>query len=94
MTKSENYSRNSNTLASKTYLEYTPISFENVTLNDGDKTNLYVFDARYNEQTPVKRFVQLGKVCRNTEYYLVNIVGDKEKVSNYVNLAKSFQCVK
>lgn len=94
MTQSENYSRSSNLMAQKHYKEYEKADVRNATLIDGDKSQIYIFDAKYNDETPIKRFVQMGKICNDKDYYVINIVGDKEKADLYVNLAKTFQCAK
>lgn len=75
--------------------EFKKLEEKEITYADGDVSNLYVFEAKYNRETPIKRFVQASKVCGNKVYLItVGTELNPDKSAKYENFAKSFQCVK
>jgi hypothetical protein len=46
-----------------TFLELVKLDQKSVAFSDGDKSVLYVFEARYNTKTPKQKFLQTAKVC-------------------------------
>lgn len=76
----------------KKYLEYTPVTNEPLLFGDGDESRIYVFDAKYNTQTPRMRFIQTAKVC-GTDVYLLHIsIPLDRKSDEYINLMRTFSC--
>lgn len=91
---SKKYSIVNHALTTGKYEEFDKISEKEVTFPDGDVANLYVFEAKYNRETPKQRFIQATKVC-DDEVYLINIgTGLNTSTAKYEALATSFQCVK
>lgn len=93
---SKEYSITNYSHTTKEYLEFTKTEEpKEITYADGDIANLYVFEAKYNRETPIKRFLQASKVCGN-KVYLITVWTELKpsKPERYENLAKSFQCVK
>lgn len=92
---SKKYSIVNQALTTGSYEEYTKIDEKEIAYADEDVSNLYVFEAKYNRDTPKKRFVQTAKVCGDKVYLVtVGIELNSGSTSKYENLAKSFQCVK
>ncbi len=92
---SKKYSVVNQALTTGKYEEYTKIDEKEITYPDADVSNLYVFEAKYNRDTPKKRFVQTAKICDNKVYLVtIGIELNSGSTSKYENLAKSFQCAK
>jgi len=74
------------------YLEYTKLKNDALLFPDGDTSQVYTFEARYNTSTPRMKFVQSAKVC-GTRVYLLHVSLSLEKdPATYIDLLKSFQC--
>ncbi len=82
-----------NVWSSREYVEYLKIESKNIDFLDNDKSNLYIFEAKYNIQTPKFKYLQVGKVCKNT-WYLITIAlsTDIKDTSKYEDIIKTFQC--
>lgn len=92
---SKRYSIVNQALTTGKYDEYLKLDEKEVTFADADVSNLYVFEAKYNRDTPKKRFIQTAKVC-GEDVYLVTIATELNSgtTSKYEALAKSFACKK
>lgn len=92
---SKKYSVVNQALTTGKYEEYTKLDEKEITFADSDVSNLYVFEAKYNRDTPKKRFVQAAKVCDDKVYLItVGVELNSGSTAKYESLAKSFQCVK
>lgn len=82
-----------NVWASREYLEYLKLESKNIDFLDNDKSNIYIFEAKYNIQTPKFKYLQVGKVCKDT-WYLITIAlsTDIKDTSKYEEIIKTFQC--
>lgn len=80
--------------STREFLEYTKLDEKKVSFPDKDSSVLYVFEAKYNAQTPKIKYLQMGKVCYITEAYLITLALplDVRDVSLYEELLKTFQC--
>jgi hypothetical protein len=58
-----------------------------------DESNLYTFEAKYNPETPKRKFIQTSKVCGDTVYLMtigVNLsITDMKKYEAFLT---SFAC--
>lgn len=92
---SKKYSIVNHALTTGKYEDFVKISEKEVTFPDGDVANLYVFEAKYNRDTPKKRFIQTAKVCGDDVFLItVGTELNSGSSSKYEALATSFQCVK
>jgi hypothetical protein len=92
---SKKYAVVNQALTTGKYEEYVKLDEKEVTFADEDISNLYVFETKYNRETPRKRFVQTSKVCDDA-VYLITIATElnPREPARYETLAKSFQCKK
>ena len=82
-----NYVRSSGELNSFTKLSETEFDFK-----DWDKWKIYTFEAKYNNETPKRKFLQTAKLC-NKKAYLITIWLNLDKTtSEYENVLKTFEC--
>jgi hypothetical protein len=89
---SSRYSELNNIQTTKNYLEYKKITDTPFTFTDGETSRLYVFEARYNENTPKMKFIQTARVC-GTKVYLLHFTLSLDKNPEiYSKLLESFTC--
>jgi hypothetical protein len=92
---SKRYSIVNQALTTGAYKEYVKLDEKTVSFSDGDESNLYVFEAKYNDSTPKKRFVQTAKICGDKVYLVtVGIELGTASSAKYEDLTKSFVCTK
>ncbi len=81
------------TLSTGAYAEYTKLAEKKITFSDKDEANLYIFEAKYNKETPKEKFVQTAKVCGDKAYLMTVAIGyDTTSTTKYENLLTSFTC--
>lgn len=74
--------------------EYTKLNEESFKFSDNDESKLYTFEAKYNTQTPKRKFLQTAKICDKKAYLLtIGINLDNTGITKYETLLKSFSCV-
>lgn len=83
-----------NVWSTKEYLEYLKLESKNFEFSDFDKSNLYIFEAKYNTTTPKLKFLQIWKVCGLSKAYLLTIALsiDVKDTSKYEEILKTFKC--
>lgn len=83
-----------NVWSTKEYLEYLKLESKSFDFSDWDKSNLYIFEAKYNITTPKLKFLQVWKVCGITKAYLLTIAlsTDIKDTSKYEEILKTFKC--
>lgn len=83
-----------NVWSTREYLEYLKLEAKNIDFSDGDKSNLYIFEAKYNTMTPKLKFLQVGKVCNMSSAYLLTVALaiDIKDTSKYEEILKTFKC--
>lgn len=91
---SNDFSLLNNVWSSKEYLEYLKLETKKIEFADKDSSTAYIFEAKYNAQTPKLKFIQYGKVCWQKRAHLITIaVGqDTKDMDPYVEFAKTFAC--
>lgn len=83
-----------NVWSTKEYLEYIKLESKSIEFADKDSSNLYIFEAKYNEKTPKLKFLQVGKICNYSHAYLLTVAlsTDIKDTSKYEEVIKTFQC--
>ena len=86
----------SNVWAEKDYLNYVLLDKVDFIFNDEEESLLYVFEAKYNYDSPVLKFLQTAYVCNQTKAYFITIAlpTSVTDVSIYQELLKTFKCNK
>lgn len=90
---SSDFSILNNIWSSKDFLQYLKLESKTITFNSNDKSELYIFEAKYNTSTPKLKYLQVWKVC-NKKWYLLTIAlsTDIKDNSIYENILKTFTC--
>lgn len=94
ITTSKEYSMLNNIWAEKDYLNYTELSSQEITFADWEEWMIYEFEAKYNMDTPVLKFLQTAYICHWTKAYFMTIALPKviEDTSKYKYLLSTFTC--
>lgn len=89
---SEEYSIMNHRQTTKKYSEFTLVHQDAIIFGDDDHSRVYVFDAKYNSQTPRMRFIQTAKVCGTSVYLLHLAISLDRDPKNYIRLLRTFSC--
>ena len=92
-TISTKYSLINNAGAKKEYTNYYPIKSKKITFEDGEKSLLYVFNAKYHTQTPTLTFIQTAYVCKDKAFFFTIALSTKtQSTIKYEKMLKKFTC--
>lgn len=92
---SKKYSVVNYALTTGAYKEFVKLDEKTITFGDNDESNLYIFEAKYNLNTPKQKFIQTAKVCGDTVYLMTFGLGLSTGVTTkYEDLIKTFSCTK
>ncbi len=90
---SKNFSIFTNLWARNDYESYYELEAKDFVFNDKEESKLYVFEARYNENTPRIKFMQVGHICDDDSYLLtIALSSSIEDYSRYEDILKTFKC--
>lgn len=93
-TNSMDYSIANHVATTKDYLNYTKLDSKKITFDDGDESELYTFEAKYDAEKPTYKFMQIWKVCKKSDAFFLTIGLniDIKGTAKYENILKSFKC--
>lgn len=93
-TDSQEFAIANNVWAKSGYLDYLELENKSFDFMDGTNSQLYIFEAKYNMETPKIKFIQTAYVCNpNTGYLLTMAVSPSVKITDkYETLLSSFTC--
>ena len=93
-TDSQEFAIANNVGAKSQYLDYLELENKSFEFIDGTQSQLYIFEAKYNMETPKIKFIQTAYVCNpNTGYLLTMAVSPSVKITDkYETLLSSFTC--
>lgn len=88
------YSIANHVATTKDYLDYTKLDSQKITFADGDESQLYTFEAKYDIDKPTYKFLQVWKVCKkSTAFFLtIGLNIDIKGTAQYEEILKSFKC--
>ncbi len=89
---SKKYSELNHIQTTKSYLEYTKLLDSSILFSDGDESKVYGFEARYNQNTPRKKFLQTSKICTDTVYLMTVSISLEKDITKYKEILQSFTC--
>lgn len=94
---SEQYARNDYLISIKKYSSFKELSEKSVNFTDGTNSKIYIFEAKYNPDSPTIKFLQSSKVCPKEEKNLVyNITialpSSLDDIEKFEWLIKTLQC--
>jgi hypothetical protein len=83
-----------NIWAQTDYLDYTKIESRDITFLDEEVSTLYVFEARYNLDTPKLKFLQTAHICNSNKAYFFTLAipTTVSDISKYEYLLTTFKC--
>jgi len=91
---SKDFSALNNIWAQTDYLDYTKISSKDITFTDEEKSILYIFEAKYNLDTPKLKFLQTAHICNQNKAYFITLAIPTTVIdtSKYEYLISTFNC--
>ncbi|MDD2891562.1 MAG: hypothetical protein PHQ95_01220 [Candidatus Gracilibacteria bacterium] len=90
---SKKYSIVNYALTTGAYQEFVKLDENTITFGDKDESNLYIFEAKYNMNTPKQKFLQTAKVCGDTVYLMTFGLGlTTGSTTKYEDMIKTFNC--
>lgn len=93
-TSSKEYSIVNNVWAENEYLNYLKLSWKEFSFDDGEKSMMYIFEAKYSAKTPVLKFLQTAYVCdwKKAFFLTLALPTSLKNTSKYQKLLASFKC--
>ena len=93
-TSSKEYSIVNNVWAENEYLNYLKLSGTEFSFDDGEKSMMYIFEAKYSAKTPVLKFLQTAYVCSWKKAFFLTLAlpTSLKNTSKYQKLLASFKC--
>ena len=93
-TSSKDYSITNNTGSENEYLNYFKKSGKEFTFDDWEKSMIYIFQAKYSEDTPILTFLQTAYVCKSNKAFFLTIALplDIKDTLKYEKMLATFKC--
>lgn len=93
-TTSKDYSILNNVWAQVDYLDYKKLESKDFTFLDEEKSLLYIFEAKYNLDTPKLKFLQTSHICNQNKAFFLTIAipTSIRDTSKYEYLLSTFKC--
>lgn len=91
---SKQYSEHNHNTKKSAYQNYSLIEAGQILFRDADDSVFYVFDAKYNNNTPKMRFIQTAKFCGTKLYFLHATAHLGSKGEEFLKLFRGFECKK
>ena len=91
---SKEYSMLNNIWAETDYLDYTKIDSKEFKFLDEEVSMLYIFEAKYNLDTPKLKFLQTAHICNQNKWFFFTIAvpTNVTDTSKYEYLLSTFTC--
>lgn len=91
---SSEYSSLNNVWSKWEYFSYKLLEEKDIDFDDNSSSKLYIFEAKYNENTPKVSFIQTAVVCPENKWYLITLWLNTEilNFTRYENIIKTFSC--
>lgn len=89
---SAQYSEINNRSTSKKYNEYSFVKSDSFIFPDSDEWKYFVFDAKYNSNTPKFRFIQTAKMCWTTVFMMNATISIDSDIEKIINIFRTFKC--
>lgn len=89
---SEEFSKVTHTSSQEDYYYYDNISEKTIAFADEMTSILYIFAAKYNQNTPKIQFLQTGRLCGDKSYLMTIAVSSTWDLAKYEEILKTFEC--
>ena len=93
-TSSKEFSLLNNIWVEREYSEYVKLDTKDISFANQDTSLLYIFEARYNIDTPKLKFLQTAAVCHSSRAYFLTIALpiSLKDISKYEDILQTFSC--
>lgn len=93
-TTSKDFSMLNNIWAERDYFNYTLLEKKDFLFNDGEESLVYIFEAKYNNDSPKIKFIQTSHICNQKKAYFFTIAlpTSIKDTLKYEQLIQTFEC--
>lgn len=91
-TSSEEFSKVTHASSKEDYYYYNKKWEKTISFSDEGSSTLYIFEAKYNRNTPNLQFLQTGRICGDKTYLMTIAVWTLWDSGKYENILKTFEC--
>ncbi len=93
-TTSKDFSMLNNVWASADYLDYRKLESKEFKFADEEVSVIYIFEAKYNLDTPKLKFLQTSHICNQTDAFFITLAlpTSIQDTSKYESFLKTFRC--
>lgn len=93
LTSSTDYATKNYALSTKAFSNFTKLWQKSIVFGDKEAGIIYEYEAKYNANTPLQKFVQSAKVCKNKVYLItVGVTDSTSDLSVYEPYITNFVC--
>lgn len=90
---SKDFSLLNHVWVSREYSEYIELDSKQIEFSSKDSSQLYIFEAKYNIDTPKLKFIQTAAVCSKTWYLLtIALPVSVKDTTKYEQILSTFSC--
>lgn len=88
------FSQMNNDSSKNSYEEYVPLSEKELKFDDGEKSKLFTFHAKYNTKTPTLTFLQTARICEWKKSFFLTLAlpMDIKETARYEEMLSTFEC--
>jgi len=91
-TSSEEFTKVTYTSSKDDYYYHNQKEEKSISFSDEWSSTLYIFEAKYNKNTPSLQFLQTGRICWDQTYLMTIAVWTLWNSGIYENILKTFEC--
>lgn len=91
---SSDFSKMNNDSSKKSYDDYVVREEKEIEFADGEKSTLFVFDAKYDSKTPKLTFLQTARICQEKKSFFLTLAlpMDIKETARYEEMFSTFEC--
>lgn len=93
-TTSKDFSILNNIWAEKDYINYKKLNSKNIVFADEEESIMYIFEAKYNTDTPKLKFIQTSHICDQNKafFFTIALLPSVKDTSRYEDMLRTFKC--
>lgn len=88
------FSKMNNDSSQKSYAEYLLREEKEIEFADGEKSKIFIFDAKYDSKTPKLTFLQTARICNEKKSFFLTLAlpMDIKETARYEEMISTFEC--
>lgn len=88
------FSKMNNDSSQKSYDEYLLREEKEIQFTDGEKSKIFIFNAKYDSKTPKLTFLQTARICQEKKSFFLTLAlpMDIKETARYEEMISTFEC--